>query len=246
MQFELENDEHDLFKHYVTVLPFNKEFELCLAGPAKLPVEIEGDVYVFNWYTWFKQPQENNKSYKKVSDQYPFNRICSSILTYGDFKDSNEAFVRLHSVCQTGDIFHSQKCDCGYQLNASLKEIVKTGTGALFYIGYQEGRGIGLFNKNLAYILQERGFDTVEANNTLGLEDDYRDYNEPIIILKHLRTKPISLLTNNPLKVEALKKYGVTISQRIPLWGGENSFNSKYLTTKRVKNNHYKQELIVK
>ena len=123
----------------------------------------------------------------------------------------------MHSICHTGDIFGSQRCDCGYQLHESMKMVVDHGCGAIFYLADHEGRGIGLFSKSLAYLLQEAGYDTVEANHELGFEDDTRSYEEAIAVLSELREKPVTLITNNPKKLQALKNHGLVAHEHIPL-----------------------------
>src|SRR5690606_34453309 len=130
----------------------------------------------------------------------------SSVLIYGDFANQDDALIRMHSICHTGDIFGSQRCDCGYQLHESMKMIVEHGCGAIFYLADHEGRGIGLFSKSLAYLLQEEAFDTVEANHALGFEDDVRSYDDAIRVLQVLRAKPVTLITNNPKKLAALQE----------------------------------------
>jgi 3,4-dihydroxy 2-butanone 4-phosphate synthase/GTP cyclohydrolase II len=144
--------------------------------------------------------------------------------------------VRIHSECITGDVFGSCKCDCGSQLQQSLSLIAKEG-GVLVYLR-QEGRGIGLANKLKAYALQEQGLDTVDANVALGLPVDNRDYAVAFQILKHLGIEVVRLLTNNPFKVEAIKKYGIQVSERIPLTIEPNNENRAYLKTKQEKLGH--------
>src|SRR5690606_19690038 len=141
----------------------------------------------------------------------------SSVLVYGDFEHADRALIRLHSICHTGDIFGSKRCDCGFQLKQSMRLIVKHGHGALFYLANHEGRGIGLFNKALAYILQENGYDTVDANLQLGFADDSRNYEDAIQVLQSLRTKPVTLITNNPRKLAALRKANLDIEDRVKL-----------------------------
>ncbi len=145
--------------------------------------------------------------------------------------------VRIHSECITGDVFGSCRCDCGEQLQQSLELITKEG-GILIYMR-QEGRGIGLANKMKAYALQEKGFDTVEANIELGLPADARDYAIAYQILKFFGIENVRLLTNNPKKVEGLTKYGVLVSERIPLNIAPTQTSRHYLTTKKDKLGHF-------
>ncbi len=144
--------------------------------------------------------------------------------------------VRIHSECITGDIFGSCKCDCGKQLEQSLSLIAAEG-GVLIYLR-QEGRGIGLANKLKAYALQEKGLDTVDANNELGLPVDNRDYAIAYQILKHFGIDAIRLLTNNPLKITAVDRYGVTVTERVPLEVEPTLESHRYLKTKKEKMGH--------
>ncbi|MCD6583845.1 MAG: bifunctional 3,4-dihydroxy-2-butanone-4-phosphate synthase/GTP cyclohydrolase II [Candidatus Omnitrophica bacterium] len=144
--------------------------------------------------------------------------------------------VRVHSQCITGDIFSSQRCDCGSQLKESLRLISKEG-GVLLYMA-QEGRGIGLENKIKAYKLQEEGFDTVEANQALGFASDLRDYGIGAQILVDLGLKKIRLLTNNPRKIIGLEGYGLEIVERVPIKIKHNQENKEYLRTKKIKLDH--------
>jgi GTP cyclohydrolase II len=162
----------------------------------------------------------------------------SSVLVYGNFKESEDALIRMHSICHTGDIFGSKRCDCGYQLHQSMKMIVEHGSGAILYLADHEGRGIGLFSKSLAYLLQQEGYDTVEANHALGFEDDTRSYEDAISVLTELRSKPVTLITNNPKKLDALRAHGLAVNDHIPLWGGLTDYNSHYLDTKVRKSGH--------
>lgn len=149
--------------------------------------------------------------------------------------------VRIHSECITGDVFGSQRCDCGSQLNTSLSMIGEQG-GVLIYLR-QEGRGIGLVNKLKAYALQEAGYDTVEANLHLGLPVDSRDYIEACHILDYLGIDVIRLLTNNPRKIEALEQHGITISERMAIESEPNLHNRDYLATKQKKLGHFLKNL---
>lgn len=138
--------------------------------------------------------------------------------------------TRVHSSCLTGDVFHSLKCDCHAQLNKALSKIRKG--GIIIYLD-QEGRGIGLYNKIRAYALQDKGFDTFQANLELGFKKDERDYSDAAKILKQLGVESIVLLTNNPNKVRSLKKNGVKITKTIPLKTKPTKYNRKYLEAKK-------------
>lgn len=145
--------------------------------------------------------------------------------------------VRLHSQCLTGDVFGSERCDCGEQLEAALGMIEGAGSGVLVYM-FDEGRGIGLLNKIRAYALQDEGQDTVEANHALGFAADMRDYSAGAHILFDLGARQVRLMTNNPDKVQALENYGLTVSERVPVEAEPRSANRGYLETKRAKFGH--------
>jgi 3,4-dihydroxy 2-butanone 4-phosphate synthase / GTP cyclohydrolase II len=158
-------------------------------------------------------------------------------LVKGDISGNEPVLVRVHSECLTGDIFGSKRCDCGEQLLTAMSMIEKAGRGVVLYMR-QEGRGIGLVNKLLAYHLQEQGKDTVEANEALGFKADLRDYGTGAQILKDLGLKKIKLLTNNPKKLIGLKGYDLEIVERIPIEVVPNPDNKKYLKTKRDRLGH--------
>ncbi len=163
------------------------------------------------------------------------------VLTAGDFKKN--PLVRVHSQCMTGDIFASQRCDCGEQLHLSMKMIQEKG-GVIIYEP-QEGRGIGILNKIKAYKLQEQGHDTIEANKQLGFHADLRDYSACAQILKALGINNIQLLTNNPNKVESLTDYGIQIKRRVPLEVAPNKNNQHYLNTKKNRMGHLFNENVI-
>lgn len=192
---------------------------------------------------------------REASSRLPIEGLGDfSIDVFSSCLDNNEPFalsrppkvanavplVRIHSQCLTGDVFGSCKCDCGHQLQASMEDIAKEG-GVLIYL-QQEGRGIGLTNKIKAYALQERGYDTVEANEKLGLPVDSRDYALAYQILKHLGIDSVRLMTNNPAKVAAMRSFGLNVAQRVPLQVRANEENKHYLQTKIQKMGHVFEE----
>ncbi len=160
-------------------------------------------------------------------------RESAAALIMGDLK-SKLPLVRIHSRCLTGDVFGSLRCDCGQQLQLALAMIAEEGVGLLIY-EEQEGRGIGLIPKLQAYELQDLGCDTVEANERLGFKADYREFILPGEILKHLGVGQVRLLSNNPDKVRALERTGITVVERVPCEGTPTPHAARYLNTKRQK-----------
>ncbi|MEM7184673.1 MAG: bifunctional 3,4-dihydroxy-2-butanone-4-phosphate synthase/GTP cyclohydrolase II [Spirochaetota bacterium] len=158
-------------------------------------------------------------------------------LVKGEINPEEPVLVRVHSECLTGDIFLSQRCDCGPQLHSALKQIETEGRGVLLYMR-QEGRGIGLINKLKAYAYQDKGFDTVEANEKLGFPADLRDYGIGAQILKELGIVKIKLMTNNPKKIVGLEGYGLEVVGRVPIEIGQGKENHQYLLTKKNKLGH--------
>ncbi|MUK89247.1 GTP cyclohydrolase II RibA [Ornithinibacillus sp. L9] len=218
---------------------------IYLVGPVKLPVNLYGETVEFNWYCWLNCETVTD-DYQQIIDNLSSKNLAenqqSSVLVYGDFENSDDALIRMHSICHTGDIFGSKRCDCGFQLKESMKKVKEHGAGAIFYLANHEGRGIGLFSKAMAYVLQENGYDTVEANENLGFVNDSRNYDDAIRVLQRLRSKPVTLITNNPLKLEALQNAGLPVSGRVPLWGDISEYNEKYLQTKITKSGHLEEE----
>lgn len=239
----------DILRDKMQLVARNDQQNLSVVGPVKLPIK-QGDFEAtFQWYSWLTVNATDSK--EDVLQSLAKSNLAfgqqSSVLVYGDFANADDALIRMHSICHTGDIFGSQRCDCGYQLHESMKMIVEHGCGAIFYLADHEGRGIGLFSKSLAYLLQEEGHDTVEANHALGFEDDTRSYEDAIKVLEVLRQKPVTLITNNPKKLAALKEHGLLAAGNVPLWGGLTDTNRFYLETKVKKSGHIleKETLIV-
>jgi 3,4-dihydroxy 2-butanone 4-phosphate synthase/GTP cyclohydrolase II len=159
-------------------------------------------------------------------------------LVYGDISGEEPVLTRVHSECLTGDVFGSQRCDCGPQLDEALQEVVAAGRGVVVYLRGHEGRGIGLVAKLEAYALQDAGRDTVDANLDLGLPADARHYGAASQVLRDLGVTRVRLLTNNPDKAEALADFGLTVTDRVPLTPRPNPHNLRYLRTKRDRMGH--------
>ncbi|WP_163538477.1 GTP cyclohydrolase II [Gracilibacillus sp. YIM 98692] len=233
-QTKLESKVLSLLEDKIQLIK-TEEGAIYLVGPIRLPVNLYGETVEFKWYCWLNC-EEVTKNYERIIDKLSSFNLAefqqSSVLVYGDFEYDDDAIIRFHSICHTGDILGSKRCDCGFQLKQSMRNIVEHGTGALFYLANHEGRGIGLFSKAMAYILQENDYDTVEANEALGFVDDSRNYSDAIAVLKVLRNKPVTLMTNNPRKLKALKEAGLPVSGREALWGDRSEYNEKYLETK--------------
>lgn len=159
------------------------------------------------------------------------------VLEMGNLADGPPPLVRIHSQCLTGDVFHSLRCDCRAQLEISLRSVAEEGRGMVIY-ELQEGRGIGLLNKLRAYELQDRGADTVEANERLGFDPDLRSYLLPGAILRHFGLKAVRLLSNNPEKVAAVENAGVEVTERVPCLADVVETREAYLRTKKEKMGH--------
>lgn len=155
----------------------------------------------------------------------------------GNLRGGKPVPVRLHSECLTGDVMGSYRCDCRDQLEAALRHISQQERGLVLYLR-QEGRGIGLANKLRAYVLQEQGLDTVDANHALGFDDDERDYRVAAEMLKALGVKSVRLLSNNPKKVTGLEQNGIEVTERVPHQLPSNRHNQFYLETKAKKSGH--------
>jgi 3,4-dihydroxy 2-butanone 4-phosphate synthase / GTP cyclohydrolase II len=158
-------------------------------------------------------------------------------LVRGQLGDGENVICRVHSSCVTGDIFHSERCDCGPQLHAALERIAEEGRGVVIYLN-QEGRGIGLANKIRAYKLQEEGADTVEANEQLGFPADLRDYRAALEMLRDLGVSSVRLMSNNPKKLAGLTGDGLAVNERLPIEIAATAASQHYLRTKKDKLGH--------
>ena len=206
----------------------NGTLELCdnllLTSPARLPTRYGAfRIYAF---------------------QCPYTGEDHVALVRGQIAGRERVLLRLHSECVTGDVFGSERCDCGAQLDAALKKIGKAPRGVLLYLA-QEGRGIGIANKIAAYHLQDHGLDTVDANRVLGFPADLRSYKCAACMLRVLGVKSVRLMTNNPAKIEQLESYGLRVADRIPLQILATAANIRYLRTKKSRLAHLLETPVV-
>jgi len=164
-------------------------------------------------------------------------QLITMALVKGDISNDTPVLTRIHSSCMTGEVWKSQRCDCDAQLVRAMQEIERNESGIIIYL-QQEGRGIGLLNKIKAYKLQDKGYDTVEANHKLGFKADLRDYAHAAEVLAYFNINMVDLLTNNPCKIENILKYGITVRKRVPLEVKSNACNDTYLSIKKKKLGH--------
>ncbi|CAN2039706.1 3,4-dihydroxy-2-butanone 4-phosphate synthase / GTP cyclohydrolase-2 [Candidatus Magnetomoraceae bacterium gMMP-15] len=175
--------------------------------------------------------------FKVIVYENDADELLNIALIKGEIDPEKPILVRVHSECFTGDIFGSLRCDCGDQLHKAMEMMEKEGSGVILYMR-QEGRGIGLVNKIKAYALQDKGYDTVEANVELGFKDDLRNYGIGAQILVDLGVRKMRLLTNNPKKMIGLQGYGLSVEEQVPIEIEPNKFNQKYLQCKKLKMGH--------
>ena len=218
---------------------------ISVLGPIPLPLELCGSRYDVNWYACVRntelgkieeladdlRAQQGQRSFATLASYMAVN----SVMLVGDPETWRNPIVRVHSSCLTGDVFGSQRCECGPQMQTALERITADGAGGmLVYMAGHEGRGIGLWAKAATYLLQDAGEDTYQANRSLGLPDDSRDFSDAASLLKHfLGGRAFRLLTNNPKKVNDLGEFGVTGITRVKHVSGVTESNRRYLSAKQ-------------
>lgn len=219
---------------------------ISVLGPVNIPRLIDGTIVNLQWYPFVRRVElahvltaakdvKNSESHA-FRELLQANMSVNSVFALPGFREQTRPLVRVHSCCLTGDIFGSMRCDCGPQLDAAFRQMKDAGGGAVVYMSGHEGRGIGLWAKAITYLLQDAGQDTFEANVSLGLPEDSRDFSDAAVILRYLLSgRPVQLLSNNPHKREHLEQGGQIVSGVVPLVTGINEHNIRYLRSKRSK-----------
>ena len=226
--------------------PAADSLALNLLGPIPLPLGIGSEQPTVQWYaavrsTELREVEALANTLRDSGGQHLFSMLASSmavnsVLVIGDPSESQDPLVRVHSSCLTGDVFGSKRCECGPQLESATDRITMDAAGGLLiYMAGHEGRGIGLWAKAATYLLQDQGEDTYEANRSLGLPDDSRDFSEAAALLHFfVGNRPMRLLTNNPKKIEDLTQHGLTKIVPVKHVIGVGEWNRDYLTAKRA------------
>ena len=226
---------------------------LSVLGPIPMPVlDVHtGQERTLEWYPFVRRTELEQVD--RISRELRIGRpedllrlltsymAVNSLLVHGKLEGLRDVLVRVHSCCMTGDVFGSMRCECGPQLQEAYGRIFQEGVGAVVYMASHEGRGIGLWAKGVTYILQDMGQDTYQANESLGLPADSRDFTDAAVILAHFLGSgaSIRLLSNNPMKVEHLERGGVKVIEQIPLVSGVCEHNIRYLHAKRAKGHSF-------
>ncbi|MBN2524901.1 MAG: GTP cyclohydrolase II [Deltaproteobacteria bacterium] len=218
---------------------------ISLMGPIPMPVTVKGGEILLHWYPFVRrvelrqvldtanQVQDGHKEAFRFLIQEHMS--VNSLLATPNFAQLEAPLVRIHSCCMTGDVFGSMRCECGPQLEMAFDAIAMDG-GAVVYMSSHEGRGIGLWAKAVTYLLQDEGQDTYQANVSLGLPEDSRDFSDAAVVLKYmLKGKPIRLMSNNPLKFEQLQQAGQPIQEEIRHVTGISKHNERYMHSKKEK-----------
>ncbi len=219
---------------------------LSVLGPVTIPRLIHGREVLLEWYPFVRRMELTQvlEAASQVTDGASAafrellhtNMSVNSVFALPGFRTADEPLVRVHSCCLTGDIFGSMRCDCGPQLRAAFEQMLAAGNGAVIYMSGHEGRGIGLWAKAITYLLQDAGQDTFQANVSLGLPEDSRDFTDAAVVLRYLLDgRPLKLLSNNPHKRQDLERGGQRISEVVPLVSGITEHNLRYIRSKRDK-----------
>ena len=257
IQSKLEQDDRlvHLDRSGRVIRPNGTSPHLTLLGPIPLPRELEGEQVTLQWYCFVRRVElssvlevaaaaleGNGEGFRSL---LAANMSVNSILAFPRFFEVAQPLVRVHSCCMTGDVFGSLRCECGPQLRGAVSRIHGAGDGgAVVYMSGHEGRGIGLWAKAITYLLQDDGQDTYQANRSLGLPEDSRDFEDAGIALRHLLGgRPITLLSNNPLKRAHLEQAGVVIAEQDDLVAGVCDHNLRYLRAKRDKGHSLPEDL---
>jgi GTP cyclohydrolase II len=222
---------------------------ISILGPIPLPRRIEDTEVTLSWYPFVRRVElgkvmdfaskVDEGQEDAFRDLIQTNMSVNSLLIVPGFFEQPEPLVRIHSCCMTGDVFGSMRCECGPQLEMAFRRLKEEGGGAVVYMSSHEGRGIGLWAKAITYLLQDDGQDTYQANVSLGLPEDSRDFTDAAVVLRYLlKGKPIRLLSNNPLKQKHLLEAGQPVSEVVPHVAGISKYNSRYLRAKRAKGHH--------
>ncbi len=219
---------------------------VSILGPIPIPRLIGGEEFELSWYPFVRRVElanvldaanevEGGES-EAFRELIQTNMSVSSVLALPGFLEHENPLVRIHSCCLTGDVFGSMRCECGPQLEAAFEQIAADGGGAIVYMSGHEGRGIGLWAKAVTYLLQDDGEDTYQANVSLGLPEDSRDFTDAAVVLKYLLAgRTIRLLSNNPLKREHLEQANQPVSEIVSLVAGVSEYNQRYMRSKRSK-----------
>ncbi len=243
---KLEHDHRlvNLDEHGEVLDEPNGGFCISMLGPIPMPRLVGGVEHVFHWYAFVRRTQlkrvldaanqARSGGEEAFRELIQSNMSVNSIIASPRFLTVEKPLVRVHSCCMTGDIFGSMRCECGPQLDTAFERIIAEGGGAVVYMSGHEGRGIGLWAKAITYLLQDDGQDTYQANRSLGLPDDSRDFTDAAVVLRHLlRGEPLRLLSNNPMKRDHLQGNGQPVAEMVSFNPGVCSHNLRYMRAKR-------------
>ena len=219
---------------------------VSVLGPIPIPRIVNGEEVTLAWWAFVRRTELSKvlDSANKVHDNgeeafrelIQNNMSVNSVLAAPGFLEKPEPLVRVHSCCLTGEVFGSTRCDCGPQLETAFERIFDENGGAVVYMSSHEGRGIGLWAKAITYLLQDDGQDTYQANVSLGLPEDSRDFTDAAVVLRYLlKGKPIRLFSNNPMKRDQLEEGGQRVTRMVPFVVGLSKHNQRYLDSKRKK-----------